>query len=372
MFQCPGCQHRQVGVDVNKGVVWVCERCGGHVAAISALRKVAADRPTLETYWWKARRRKPAERQVRVCPSCVEKMKEVRVRPGMPPLDVCSRCQLFSFDPGEWELIPKTEPRTFESKEEMLLRVQRGQELAVYPVVPTAWQVLSLALGMPVEDTASRVRSTPWITIWTVAAVAVLSMTAFTDFEELIELFAFVPAHPWRLGGITLLTAFFLHVDSGHLAGNLYFLWLCGDNVEDLLGPWSFAALLVLSVLGADAVHALVDPHSIVPCIGASGGISGVMAFYALRFPRARLRFRGWMGFSRGRPRLQPVVAPVWVAFLVWLALQSMGLVLQTQKVTAVSGAAHIGGALVGGVFWIWEDLYTRYRAHLVRSRIRH
>ena len=147
----------------------------------------------------------------------------------------------------------------------------------------------------------------------------------------------------------------------------------------DLLGPWSFAALLVLSVLGADAVHALVDPRSMVQCIGASGGISGVMAFYALRLPRARLRFRGWMGFSRGRPRLQPVVAPVWVAFLGWLALQGMGLIRQTQRVTAVSGAAHIGGALgqrrlldLGGPLYPLSGAPSEVQDSSLRNRARH
>jgi len=338
---------------MHTGVVWVCVGCGGRLASIGLLRSVSADLPTLEEYWKKARRRKPAERQILACPMCAGTMKEVSIAPEMPVVDVCNRCQVFWFDPGEYELVPKTEPRTFESREAMLHRVQREQQLAPYPMTMTAWHVLALVLGLPVEEMATRVRRPPWITRWTAGTICLLSLISFTDFDEIIKVFAFVPAEPWRLDGITWLTASILHGSSWHLFSNLYFLLTFGDNVEDFLGPWRFAALLLLAVVCGDAFHTLVDIHSTVPCIGASGGISGVLAFYALRFPHARVRFR--FGYAATK------AMSAWAAFLMWLGLQGIGLAAQSQGLSSVSAAAHLGGVLVGASFWMVEEAYNRY-----------
>jgi hypothetical protein len=76
-----------------------------------------------------------------------------------------------------------------------------------------------------------------------------------------------------------------------HLAGNLYFLLVFGSNVEDCLGKWRFFALILLATLAGDVLHVLAQPSSIVSCIGASGGISGLIAYYVLKFPHARLDF---------------------------------------------------------------------------------
>jgi membrane associated rhomboid family serine protease len=278
-------------------------------------------------------------------------MKEVSIAPGLPVLDVCNRCQLFWFDPGEYELVPKTEPRTIESKHEMLLRLQRAEMLRPHEVKRLNWQFLCAFFGLPVELAATRVRRRPVITLWSAGTICILSLLSFIDLRHMVELFAFVPANPWRLGGITILTVGVLHNDPWHLFGNLYFLLVFGDNVEDFLGRRNFAALLLLAIVGADAVHTLVDPRSTVPLIGASGGISGVMTFYALRFPKARML----VPLSR-----RSMSTSAWAAFLGWGGLQVIGLVAQAQGVSAVSAAAHIGGALVGVLFWAGEEAYSR------------
>lgn len=157
---------------------------------------------------------------------------------------------------------------------------------------------------------------------------------------------------------MTLITAFVLHSDPGHLFGNLYFLLTLGDNVEDFLGPWMFATLLLLADFGAAGLHALVDPRSTVPVIGASGAISGVMAFYALRFPNARLRLN--LGPTATR------AMSVWTFFLFWVSLQVIGLVLQSRGMSSVSAGGHLGGVLVGTLFWIGEEAHSRYRRQAI------
>lgn len=120
-----------------------------------------------------------------------------------------------------------------------------------------------------------------------------------------------------------------------------------GDNVEDFLGHARYALLLVGASLAGDLIHIFFEPKGELPCIGASGGISGVIMFYALQFPRARLvqMFRfglviRWVRFS------------AWTAILVWIGLQLFGVWEQISGVSNVSALAHLGGAAFGAGFW--------------------
>ena len=97
----------------------------------------------------------------------------------------------------------------------------------------------------------------------------------------------FIPAD-WTL--LDLITSQFLHGGWMHLVGNMLFLWIVGDNVEDKLGHFLYPVFYLLSGVAAGLAHWGMDPHSDIPCIGASGAISGVLAAYAVFFPRSRIR----------------------------------------------------------------------------------
>jgi membrane associated rhomboid family serine protease len=125
--------------------------------------------------------------------------------------------------------------------------------------------------------------------------------------------------------------------------------------VEDYLGRWKFAGLLLLSTLGGDILALLLDPRSGLPSVGASAGISGVLAFYALEFARTRLTFFyrfGWFAM------------PAWGAFVLWILLQVIIAVEQLSGLSQVSGLAHLGGAAVGFACWRkWGDSMSGTRA---------
>ncbi|MBU1767231.1 MAG: rhomboid family intramembrane serine protease, partial [Candidatus Omnitrophica bacterium] len=89
--------------------------------------------------------------------------------------------------------------------------------------------------------------------------------------------------------GYTLITSIFLHGSWLHLFGNMLFLWIFGDNVEGALGHVKFAVFYILCGIGAAAGQIFIDVNSMVPMIGASGAISGVLAAYMLKYPRARI-----------------------------------------------------------------------------------
>ncbi len=162
------------------------------------------------------------------------------------------------------------------------------------------------------------------------------------------------PADPVRAGGLTFLTSFFLHAGFLHLFVNAAFLAMFGDDAEDYLGHGKFLLLLVGATLTGDVVHLLLDPRVDMPLVGASGGISGVIAFYALQFPKARLVTM---------VRLGPIVH--WIrfraatGFVIWLFLQAVGIYLQMGQLTLVSSLAHAGGAWFGVACWLglsWAD----------------
>src|SRR5690606_26695314 len=143
--------------------------------------------------------------------------------------------------------------------------------------------------GMPVEHDASPLRRRPLATWIASALILLVSCLVFFLGSETLRALAFIPNEPWRLGGLTWLTSFFVHGGILHLVGNLYFLLVFGDNVEDLIGRKRFLAVLFSSALLGDLLHWMFEPRGTIPTVGASGGISGVIALYALAFPHARL-----------------------------------------------------------------------------------
>ncbi len=152
----------------------------------------------------------------------------------------------------------------------------------------------------------------------------------------------FIPTEWYRVGGATLIASFFLHAGVWHLVGNTYFLVVFGDNVEDQLGWKRFAFLLLVAHIAGVAAHGLIDPRSSVPLIGASAGISGVIAYYAVAFPKARL---GVLFFFLFWLRL-----PAYAWLVLWGLFQLLTAHAQLAGTTNVSALGHLGGAAVGFV----------------------
>jgi membrane associated rhomboid family serine protease len=139
---------------------------------------------------------------------------------------------------------------------------------------------------------------------------------------------------------MTLATSIFLHGSVIHLLGNMLFLWVFGDNVEDAMGHLRFVAFFILCGAAASLVHAFVDPESGRPLIGASGGVSGVVAAYLILYPRVRL----WALFLNGIPLKVPAFGAIGFWFLLQLASAFFG------GDEAVGWFAHLGGFVAGAI----------------------
>lgn len=141
----------------------------------------------------------------------------------------------------------------------------------------------------------------------------------------------------------TLISSMFLHGGLMHLAGNMLFLYIYGDNIEDQLGHIPFLIFYLAAGLGADAIHVLSDPYSNVPTVGASGAIAGVMGAYLLLFPRAKIDFLVILVVI-----FKVFTLPAFVVLGFWMVLQIFGGFNTPSEGGGVAYWAHIGGFITG------------------------
>ncbi len=139
----------------------------------------------------------------------------------------------------------------------------------------------------------------------------------------------------------TIFSSMFMHDPTGfaHLGGNMLYLWIFGDNVEDALGHFRYALFFVLCGVFAAVAQTLVDPHSVVPMVGASGAISGVLAAYGSRYPRSPITV------------INPFL-PLWFIFGFFLELPAWFLILQYLVLNLLSGLASLGSQGGGVAFF--------------------
>jgi membrane associated rhomboid family serine protease len=195
-------------------------------------------------------------------------------------------------------------------------------------------------------------RTTPYITITIITLNALAWLFQVTRpqdiFEQLQIVYGVVPV---RFAAPTLITSMFLHGSWPHVLGNMWFLWIFGDNVEDRVGHGRFIVFYLLCGIAAALGQVAVDPSSTAPIIGASGAISGVMGAYFVLYPHSRvLTLIPWIF-------LQIVELPAIVLLGFWFVMQlfSAGAtaVTTSSQGGGVAFAAHVVGFVVGvgGVF---------------------
>ena len=161
-------------------------------------------------------------------------------------------------------------------------------------------------------------------------------------------------------------TSMFLHGSWMHLIGNMWFLWLFGNNVEDSMTRGRFVVFYLVCGLAAAALQVVAEPDSVIPMVGASGAISGVMGGYLVLFPRVRVYTLVVLGFF-----ITTVALPAWTMLLYWMAIQLLGgfaSIVAEGEGGGVAFWAHVGGFVAGVVL---VKLFAR-PDHLVAHREHH
>lgn len=166
---------------------------------------------------------------------------------------------------------------------------------------------------------------------------------------------------PGTGGYPTVLTSIFLHGGWMHLIGNMLYLWIFGNNIEDSMGHLRFIIFYLIAGLAAAVTHLAFNPASTVPTIGASGAVSGVLGAYLILFPHARIKT---LIFLFG-PFFRIVYLPAWLLLIFWIGLQLLSQALEPVDPMAggVAYAAHIGGFVAGLALIPFFRKYRR-RAH--------
>lgn len=162
------------------------------------------------------------------------------------------------------------------------------------------------------------------------------------EYARLPPELAIIPA--WA----TIFTSMFLHGGWLHLGGNMLFLWIFGNNVEDLLGRGRYLLLYVASGVAAALVQALSAKHSTVPMIGASGAIAGVLGAYLLTYPRANVHCFVWIVIF-----FWIVTVPAWILLGLWFAMQLISGVAVGPGSPGVAFWAHVGGFGTGILLYL-------------------
>jgi membrane associated rhomboid family serine protease len=158
----------------------------------------------------------------------------------------------------------------------------------------------------------------------------------------------------------TPLTSMFLHGGWFHLIGNMWFLWLFGNNVEDSMGHVRYLAFYLLSGFAAAAVQTFMNPASVLPMVGASGAISGIMGAYIVLYPRVRVHMLVVLVIFVTR-----IVVPAYLMLGYWFVLQLLGGSMASEG-GGVAFWAHIGGFLAGALLisaFKDPDLVAKHRA---------
>jgi membrane associated rhomboid family serine protease len=212
---------------------------------------------------------------------------------------------------------------------------------------------------IPLRDDQPRF-STPYVTYFLIGLNLVVFLFEATlapqNFKALLYQLGMVPANitgllagASRIGlmaaFLPALTSMFLHGSWMHVIGNMWFLWIFGDNIEDHLGHFKYLLFYLLSGLGAAFAQVILNPHSIVPTVGASGAIAGVLGAYFLLYPRAKVLL--WF------PILFLFYLPAWVTLGYWFAMQfvsgaATSIVNYSETRGGVAFWAHVGGFVAG------------------------
>ncbi len=220
---------------------------------------------------------------------------------------------------------------------------------------------------IPLRDTI-RSRTVPWVNCTMIALCALgfwFELAAGAEVEALLHEFGLIPARFFGLRAragagdlspyLPFVSSAFLHAGWLHFLGNMLYLWIFGDNVEDRLGHVPYALFYLAGAVFAAAAQAFSNPASTVPMVGASGAIAAVMGAYFVLFPRARIESLLIFGFW-----VEVISVPAVFYLAIWFAMQLVSGAFALANATGAQGGvawwAHAGGFAFGMlVAWVWR-----------------
>jgi membrane associated rhomboid family serine protease len=372
MPYCPVCNVPLQKNRLHQKLVFHCLKCQGYLVSIVNLKAQTTEPGIINQLWRQAR--EDLDPQGRDCPYCQRPMALVRLpeEKNSYSIDICSHCLIFWFDAKELSEIPlhkqelqEKADQEFEQKYQKELKFlnlekldKQKRESFIKQTRPSLVNFIFSIFGFPFEEDENWFSYQPFIT-WTLSFIMILVyvLTMIHD-NQLIYSLGFIPDQAFRYFGMTTFSSFFLHASLFHVLGNLYFFLTFGDNVEDELGKFRYILLLFSAHMFGLLLHALFEPQGDIPLVGASGGISGILAYYAISFPKKKI---GFMFYFRW------LSAPSWFYFGLWILMQVGNAIQQSLGAAGnVSGLGHLGGILVGIIVAFNQDFKKKNLKKLI------
>lgn len=356
-MRCPVCSHGLRRVRSGTLSLDVCVGCKGiwfddgefapHVKALSESDKIKPG----TTSFFEDRPVHSAEgtgEGQRVCPKCDRVMKKFNYAYDSNIfLDKCTSCQGIWADAGESVAVArhlKADPKETAIAKDLVKRNRSQQDLREFLGDGSwAWYALFMPfIILPLADDTPR-RRFPVVTVGIIVFCLLCFLGQFylvDNEEKFLRHYGFVPANFLSIG---LISSKFLHGGWMHLIGNMFFLWLFGDNIEDRFSRLGYLGFYLVCGLAASATHGVFNLDSHIPCIGASGAISGMMGAYLACYPQAQLKM---LLFYR------IVHVPAYFYLVFWFGLQLFNLTLESfGGSSGIGWYAHIGGFVFGLMF---------------------
>ena len=201
----------------------------------------------------------------------------------------------------------------------------------------------------PLKDENPRSRF-PFVNLLIIIANVIAFIVSLSAFEQFIEAYGFKPA---EFSILTLVTSMFLHGGIAHIFGNMWFLYIFGDNVEDKFGHFKYIIFYILSGVSASLLHFMLNINSNIPAVGASGAISGVLGAYIVLFPKVKVYVTGSYG------HVGKVSALFMLGF--WFLFQLLsGAFSLFGAQSGIAFFAHIGGFVFGALFALSYKLVSK------------
>ena len=261
------------------------------------------------------------------CPAGHEHLQAFRVsfEKKEVEVDVCLECKGLWLDATEGKQL-----------QEILVAEQDAKQVAEVSAGGAKTYLFQLFTGFPIE-VYNPVRKRPVLLLTLISSLVFIYVGQMAAGREFVQAFCLIPQAFWAGEQIWgLLTHAFLHGGLVHLLGNLYFLYVFGDNIEDTLGKKGLVLVLLLSALVGGVLHAATHPQSPIPVLGASGAISGIIGAYLVLFPRVKV----WVVFFFVRFKL----GVLWY-FGIWVLFNGLN---AFRGVPGVAWLGHIGGFAAG------------------------
>ncbi|MBE0535769.1 MAG: rhomboid family intramembrane serine protease [Phycisphaerae bacterium] len=348
-MNCPVCGSKMTKARIGDIAVETCPSCDGiwfEPGAFLPVAQALADKTNSTadlTFLFKPRQVQEAISDTRrLCPRCTVSLRNFNY--GYDSnilLDKCPQCGGVWTDRGEIRQVAahlKGDPRVEEIGRDLMKRQVYLDKIAEKPQ-PLSPLMFYLPHFLPIGDDLRRQRF-PVLTLGVIVLCGLVFGLTTHDFSSSRMAFRTWGHTPAECFSATLFTSMFLHANIIHLLGNMYFLWLFGNRIEDRLGRVWFVPFYIAAGLAGSFAHAVMNFSSTAPSIGASGAVSGLMGAYMVFYPRANVKLFVWGNITE-------VTAVFYLG--IWFTLQvANGLLYGTGEISSVAWFAHIGGFSFG------------------------